>query len=225
MQLKNNVILILPKIYRWHFFIKRLTETLVSILLCTACVPESDNNEVVERKRTMYPNFYEYFLDKNKNEIKINLVLGIRKDPVANRINIITDRANELWLDAKKRKSDKDEIKFSREIKFLQISLSKKKPIVIIFNSNTKEIKFAYFSTTDRIVGVSDLKDNRVLVHAMKRPTYCFLKKDHPRFNELYAKVHQAYVNQNKGVIAALGILPGGSYIEDVVVIELSQAD
>jgi len=206
----------LPKIRRWHSFIKRLTETFVSILLCSACVSELHNNGLVERLITMDQHLGEYSMDKN--EIRINLVIGIRQDSVANRINVTTDRANELWLDAKTLDED--------DLDFLQSALSEKEQVVIEFNSNTKEIQLAYYPITDVIFVLSEhQEENMVQVHALKRPTLCFLRKEHPRFNELYARLSQANVNQRKGVTAALAIPPGSQYIEDVLVLEPSKAD
>jgi hypothetical protein len=144
-------------------------------------------------------------------EMRVNRVLDIRQDPERHAIQISTDRSGQLWVDIAQFAKD--------DLQLLATSLTQKRPIVIEFDSQTKQIVWVNYAKVDTIVLLGDKRESegKVRVHALMRPSPLSLRKDDPRFEELYDLLAEA-LGLEKKVKVALAI--DGDYIVDVVLIE-----
>lgn len=144
-------------------------------------------------------------------EIRINLVTAIQHDPDDDVYEVTTVPSGDLWLDAE----DLDQDLFV----ILGEALAEKSVLVIAFDPETGEIENAYPPITDVILTLFEPEDDKeiVRVHAMKRPSLCLLRKDHPRFAELYGLLRQAHEGREEGKVAILAVPPGDEDIHDVL--------
>jgi len=88
-------------------------------------------------------------------------------------------------------------------------------PVSVEFDTNTRRItsvSSAPNSSKFFFAPVEGPRD-RITLELLWRPTQLYLRKDHPRFHELYSRLQQAE-KEKRGI--ALGVLPGGYEIEDV---------
>lgn len=146
-------------------------------------------------------------------EMRVDRVIEIRRGSEQDILQILTDRSGQLWLDTKELEKT--------DIECLSASMAQKQPIAIEFTEQTRKIVWVNYATVDRILALSDPggSGQEVLVHAMKRPSLLALRKDDPRFTELYELLAKALAEGEKGVKAALAT--SGKYIRDVILIEL----
>jgi hypothetical protein len=151
-------------------------------------------------------------------EYRLNQVLEISQDPSGSLVRITADRSGELWMHTKSREED---------LKVLISSLTKRRLIAILFEAETREIEGADYALVDPIVFVSDPQESgkTVRVASMTTAAPLVLRKDHPRFPELYSRLAKAYANRLRGVKAALAVPRGTCYdIMDVILIEPAPA-
>lgn len=154
-----------------------------------------------------------------EKEYRLNQVLEMRQDPAGSLVRITTDRSGELWMHTKSKEED---------LEVLISSLTERHLIAILLEAETREIECADYALVEPIVFVSDPKESgkEVRVTAMTSAAPLVLRKDHPRFNELYGLLAKAYADHRKGVKAALAVPGGTCYdIMDVILIEPSPVD
>jgi hypothetical protein len=101
----------------------------------------------------------------------------------------------------------------------LSFYFSHRAPVTIEFAKESGQIASVGSSPTDLILVVSPKTsaEPRVMVHLLKRPTLLYLERSNPRFDQLYGLLQEAFMQKRQ---VHLGVLAGGSIIEDVRVEE-----
>jgi len=180
-----------------------VTGTLVWAFSTTPCgFPMAHEKSHAEKNRSRE--------QRMTTKTKINRVLEVREEPGKHRMSVVTDRSGTLWLDSSTlQKASLECVLGSRD---------KKRPVVIESDAKTGQVLRANYPLIDVIFFLSGVEDDKEIVRvtALKRPTQLVLRKDHPEFRELYAKLAEAFAERGKGRMAALAIPPGGDSIVDV---------
>lgn len=88
-------------------------------------------------------------------------------------------------------------------------------PVSLEFDATTRRVTSVSGAETSSAfwLGPVDAALDRVSIQLLMRPTLLYLRKDHPKFEELYSRLRQAE-KEKQGI--ALGMLPGNYEIEDV---------
>jgi len=110
------------------------------------------------------------------------------------------------------------------DVATMESAFHEKKHVVIKFNLENRTIESTYYPIVDNISVLGDIEEgaDKIMVHALKRPSLYYLKKSHKNFNYIYSVLSEANKSLKTGVKAAIAVPPGEYFIEDAVIVESS---
>jgi hypothetical protein len=144
---------------------------------------------------------------ESKTQVQVNRVLLLEPKPDDQGTQVVTDQSGTLIT--------RDDKKVTQ----LETYAARRSLVAIEFDPSSHGIVSVYPPKTDMLQTLGDEKGegDSVLVHAQKSPTLYYLRKDHPRFAELYTLLRRAH---DTGKAVAIAIPPGAKYIYDARLVD-----
>lgn len=126
--------------------------------------------------------------------------------------------APEFWESAEGEKVNHERM----DVSTMESAFHEKKYVVIEFDTDNKKIKATYFPIIDSIAVLGDPNEDsdEIMVHALKRPSLYYLKKNHKNFNHIYSVLSEAHNRLKEGVEAAVAVSPGAYFVEDAIIVK-----
>lgn len=134
-------------------------------------------------------------------KIELNYVVSVRDDAASGKVQVTLDRSGTLWLTDRELADE------------LATSLKDGELVAVEYVDQAKQIREVFPPVVDRIVALSEAgPEEPVEVQAMKRPSLLELRRDHPRFDELYEFLKECHRDKAE---TALAVFPGSRPIQD----------